>query len=169
MAVSEHTESQAVPQRIYDLLETVTDPELPVVTLGDLGIIRDVQYQAGKVTVVITPTYTGCPAMDTMREEIRQALNGGGFAEVEVQTAIAPAWTTDWITERGRERLQAYGIAPPQGCGAAAGSAEVMFCVPCPQCGSTNTEMLNEFGATACKALYRCRSRLEPFDYFKPL
>ncbi len=156
---------------IWALLQTVTDPEIPVLTLEDLGVIRDVQVgrEDGEdcVTVVITPTYSGCPAMTTMEIDIRDRLMCAGYNTVSVKTVLSPAWTTDWLTERGREKLRAYGIAPPE---EAAGKRALMGDDPiisCPRCGSRNTRQISEFGSTACKALHQCNTCLEPFDYFK--
>ncbi|MCB0570006.1 MAG: phenylacetate-CoA oxygenase subunit PaaJ [Phaeodactylibacter sp.] len=154
---------------IWNLLEEVTDPEIPVLTVADLGIIRDIRlHKDGLLEVVITPTYSGCPAMNTIEVNIRAVLQEKGYDKVRVTTVLHPAWTTDWITERGRQRLKAYGIAPP-----VKGTVDknALFqnppAVECPQCGSTNTEMASQFGSTACKALYRCLDCKEPFDYFK--
>jgi ring-1,2-phenylacetyl-CoA epoxidase subunit PaaD len=161
----------------WNLLESVIDPEIPVVNLREMGILRAVRQTATGLEVVITPTYSGCPAMSQMEDDVVNALAQAGVA-ARVLTQIAPAWSTDWMTPEGHEKLRAYGIAPPHGCATAganviqfaskkiAGSAELT--VACPQCGSTNTTETSHFGSTACKALYRCLSCLEPFDYFKP-
>ncbi len=156
--------------------ETVTDPELPMLTLADLGVLRDVEVDdAGTVTVSITPTYTGCPAMDTMRDDLVHALRQAGFASVQVRVALRPAWTTDWITEDGRRKLAAAGIAPPSAAPRrAAGPVPLTLhpparTVPCPLCGSADTELTSEFGATACKALRRCRVCREPFEHVKEI
>ena len=155
-------------EEIYEILESVKDPEIPVLSIIDLGILRGVEIlETGELVVSITPTYTGCPAMDTIEKEIRAKLEDIG-RPVEVKTVISPAWTTDWLTERGRKNLEAYGIAPP-----AEATTDKSFLtgthkeLRCPQCKSTNTEMISHFGSTACKALYRCKDCLEPFDYFK--
>ncbi|MFE0025862.1 1,2-phenylacetyl-CoA epoxidase subunit PaaD [Amycolatopsis sp. NPDC059021] len=154
---------------------TVTDPELPMLTLADLGVLRDVSEVDGRVTVAITPTYTGCPAMDTMRDDLEHALRDAGFAEVEIRTVLDPAWSSDWITESGKRKLAAAGIAPP---GAAprrpAGPIPLTLGAPvsrvvCPHCGSADTEEQSRFSATACKALRRCRSCLEPFEHVKEI
>ena len=156
--------------------ETVTDPELPMLTLADLGVLRDVRVDDdGAVVVEITPTYTGCPAMGVMRADLMHALHAAGFADVDVRTVLAPAWSTDWITADGRRRLAEAGIAPP-------GRAPVRPAGPvplqlgptrrtaaCPLCGSADTEELSEFSATACKALRRCRSCREPFEHVKEI
>ncbi len=159
---------------VWALLDDVLDPEIPVLSIRDLGIVREVRMENG-VEVVITPTYAGCPAMHVIEQSVRDALHAYGYAEVRVITTLSPAWSTDWITPEGRAKLKAYGIAPP---GAVrAGNAQVIQFRPraaveappaCPQCGSVHTELLSQFGSTACKALYRCIDCREPFDYFKP-
>jgi ring-1,2-phenylacetyl-CoA epoxidase subunit PaaD len=153
--------------------ETVTDPELPMLTLADLGVLREVRETADGVVVTITPTYTGCPAMDAMRADLSAALHQAGYADVDVRTVLAPAWTTDWITSEGRRKLAEAGIAPP---GAAPRGGPVPLTltapvkrVPCPRCGSPDTELVSEFSATACKALRRCRSCDEPFEHVKEI
>lgn len=155
-------------EEIIELLEEVKDPEIPVLSVIDLGILRDVAILPdGSVHVVITPTYSGCPAMDTIEKDIRDTLTRAGV-RVDVETRISPAWTTDWISAKGRENLEAYGIAPP-----AEATTDKSFLtggsktVRCPQCKSTHTEVISHFGSTACKALYRCKDCLETFDYFK--
>jgi len=153
---------------ILRILQTVTDPEIPVLTLQDLGVIRDVHLNdGGEVEVVITPTYTGCPAMDMMEVSIRSVLQEHGYQRVSVHSVLSPAWTTDWMSEEGKEKLKAYGIAPPIG---AAGKHAILgeeTKVECPHCNSMNTRMVSQFGSTACKSLYHCNNCLEPFDYFK--
>jgi ring-1,2-phenylacetyl-CoA epoxidase subunit PaaD len=154
---------------IYAILDQVTDPEIPVLTVRDLGIIREVQVgEDGVVEVVITPTYSGCPAMNTIEVNIRAALEEAGVAPVKVISVLSPAWTTDWLSEEGRRKLLAYGIAPPS---REAVDKSALFAEPpevaCPQCGSTSTHMISQFGSTPCKAQYQCRECLEPFDYFK--
>jgi ring-1,2-phenylacetyl-CoA epoxidase subunit PaaD len=145
----------------------VVDPELRVVTIEELGILRDVSVDAGTghVTVTITPTYTGCPAMDVIREDIRAALAAAGHPDAEVRTVFGPPWTTDWISESGRAKLAAAHIAPPHRTGPVA----LALSVRCPRCGSPDTEQLSRFGSTACKALWRCRACTEPFDHLKAL
>jgi ring-1,2-phenylacetyl-CoA epoxidase subunit PaaD len=145
----------------------VPDPEIRVATIADLGILRDVSVDAGQVAVTITPTYSGCPAMDVIRTDIRRALDRAGYADVEVRTVLRPAWTTDWITPDGRRKLAAAGIAPPGP--AAAGPVALRLSVRCPRCGSPDTEELSRFGSTACKSLWRCRACTEPFDHLKAL
>ena len=138
---------------IRAVLETVMDPEIPVVSVVDLGIVRDVTSDR----VRITPTYSGCPATEVIERTIREALDAAGFADVAIETELAPPWTTDWITDRGKAALKAYGIAPP----------ELAKAATCPQCGSTDTDEVSRFGSTPCKAQWRCKSCLEPFDRFK--
>jgi len=153
----------------------VPDPEIPVLTLADLGILRDVRAEHGRVVVTLTPTYTGCPATDAIRQDVRDALAAAGVAGAEVRVTLAPPWTTDWISDEGRRKLREFGIAPPASAGGGAASSVVRL-VPrapdpppaCPRCGSTRTERLSEHGSTPCKALYRCIACREPFDYFKP-
>lgn len=155
--------------------QTVTDPELPVLTLADLGILRDVRLEDGTVVVEITPTYSGCPAMGVMRADLVQALHRAGFGEVDVRTVLSPAWSTDWISEDGRRKLAAAGIAPPGPAPVRAHGPVPLHLGPsprtaaCPQCGSPDTVEQSEFGATACKALRRCRSCGEPFEHVKEL
>jgi len=164
-------------QAITEALAHLADPEIPVISLRELGILRDVREGAdGVPEVVITPTYSGCPAMGQIEDDIHAALSAAGLPG-RVITQLSPAWTTDWMSKAAREKLRAYGIAPPQ-CGSHADTPAgvVKFsrhavrhtAVPCPQCGSHNTTETSPFGSTACKALYRCLDCLEPFDYFKP-
>ena len=155
--------------RARELAEAIPDPEVPVLTIGDLGVLRDVTVDdAGRVEVVLTPTYSGCPAMDTIRRDVERALQDNGFPFVDVRMVLSPAWTTDWMSETGRQKLDAYGIAPPTGRRAARPVA-LTLAVRCPRCGSANTRELSRFGSTACKALWQCRSCLEPFDHFKAI
>ncbi|OGT83351.1 MAG: phenylacetate-CoA oxygenase subunit PaaJ [Gammaproteobacteria bacterium RIFCSPLOWO2_02_FULL_61_13] len=146
--------------RARDIVSRIKDPEIPVLTIADLGVLRDVGVEGHRLVVTITPTYTGCPAMKAIEDDIRATLHGAGYHNVEVRMQLSPAWTTDWIEERARRKLEAYGIAPPRPVGSRGP-------IHCPQCRSTNTECISEFGSTACKALYRCLDCLEPFDYFK--
>jgi ring-1,2-phenylacetyl-CoA epoxidase subunit PaaD len=138
---------------IRSVLETVMDPEIPVVSVVDLGIVRAIS--ADKVT--ITPTYSGCPATDVIERTVREALDASGYRDVAIDTVLSPPWTTDWISEQGKEKLRAYGIAPP----------ELAKAATCPRCGSTDTEEVSRFGSTPCKAQWRCKDCLEPFDRFK--
>jgi ring-1,2-phenylacetyl-CoA epoxidase subunit PaaD len=152
--------------------ETVADPELPMVTIADLGVLRAVSVVDGRVLVSITPTYTGCPAMDEIRADLRNALRQAGFPDVDVRTVLSPAWTTDWITEAGRRKLIDAGIAPPGP--APKGPVPITigparWNVRCPQCGSSDTTEISRFGSTACQALHRCRACGEPFGRFKEL
>lgn len=156
--------------------ETVTDPELPMLTLADLGVLREVEVgPTGRVVVSITPTYSGCPAMGEMRADLLARLHEAGFGDAEVRTVLHPAWTTDWISAAGRAALAEYGIAPPGPAPrAAAGPVPLTLAppprhVPCPQCGSSDTVLRSEFSATACKSLWRCRACLEPFEHFKEI
>ena len=155
--------------QINQIIQTVSDPEIPVLSVVDLGVIRSVEQDGQKVLVKITPTYSGCPAMDTIATEIKLKLDEAGY-DTKVELILAPAWSTDWITERGRKQLEEYGIAPP--LEASADKLALMGesrMVKCTNCGSTNTKMLSQFGSTACKALFQCQDCLEPFDYFKCL
>ncbi|MBP7409179.1 MAG: phenylacetate-CoA oxygenase subunit PaaJ [Flavobacteriales bacterium] len=156
-------------QHILDLLENVKDPEVPVISVRELGVLRDVEMSDGKVLVTITPTYTGCPAMDTMREDIVKELHNAGIRDVEVKQILSPAWTTDWISDAGKAKLKAYGIAPPEKTADIRALKGEQPVVPCPQCGSKDTVMVSAFGSTACKALWKCKTCLEPFDQFKCL
>ena len=151
-------------------MEEVYDPEVPVLTVLDLGIIRQIELSSnGSPIITITPTYSGCPAMDVISMNIRLKLIEHGYKNTEIKTVLSPAWTTDWMTEKGKEKLKAYGIAPP--------NPKQMVCTPdyfqqeesiqCPHCNSYNTRMISQFGSTACKALYQCNDCQEPFDYFK--
>jgi ring-1,2-phenylacetyl-CoA epoxidase subunit PaaD len=155
--------------------DTVTDPELPMLTLSDLGVLRDVRTEGDTVVVEITPTYTGCPAMGVMRADLVHALHAAGFGAVDVRTVLSPAWTTDWITDAGRRKLAEAGIAPPGPAPARSPGPVPLSLGPthraaaCPLCGSPDTEEISEFGATACKALRRCRSCREPFEHVKEI
>jgi ring-1,2-phenylacetyl-CoA epoxidase subunit PaaD len=159
-------------QKIWNILEEVYDPEIPVLSIIDLGIVRDVELKVSpnegdlEGAIIITPTYSGCPAMDVIAMEIKMTLLQNGFKNIKITQRLSPAWTTDWMTERGKEKLKAYGIAAPVGK-----SFDQQFLenikVECPQCQSKNTKLLSQFGSTACKALYQCNDCKEPFDYFK--
>jgi len=168
-AIDQSTSREA----LHAALAAVPDPEIPVLTLADLGVLRSIEEIDGRVVVTITPTYSGCPAMAHMAAELQAVLERAGV-EGEVRTVLSPAWTTDWMTAEGRAKLEAYGIAPPPAAAPADGPAPVTLgrraqVVACPQCRSARTEVVSEFGSTACKALYRCLDCLEPFDYFKGL
>ena len=176
---------------LWQALDQLTDPEIPVITLQEMGILRDVRRGADRrVEVVITPTYSGCPAMDQIADDVAATLRDQGI-DGRVVTQLAPAWTTDWMSDEAREKLRAYGIAPPRCTSAQAGESVIQFAtksratgagqssakalfdtehpVACPLCGSSNTTETSHFGSTACKALYRCLDCLEPFDHFKPI
>ncbi len=145
---------------------TLVDPEIPVLTIADLGVLRDVQWADGKVEVTITPTYSGCPAMNMIAVELGVALDRAGFPDATIRTVLSPAWTTDWLTQAGRQKLTEYGIAPPvPGSGRRALFGVETVC--CPRCGSADTKQLAEFASTSCKALWQCQTCREPFDYFK--
>jgi ring-1,2-phenylacetyl-CoA epoxidase subunit PaaD len=170
-------QEQITTEKIWSILETVTDPEVPVLTIKDLGIIRDVKITEAQnsptgvesVEITITPTYSGCPAMDVISMNIRMALLQEGIKNISIKQILSPAWTTDWMSEEGKQKLKAYGIAPPQ--------YKQVVCEPelfgmeeaiqCPLCNSYNTRLVSQFGSTACKALYQCNDCKEPFDYFK--
>lgn len=145
----------------------VRDPEVPVLTIDDLGVLRDVTADGDRVTVTITPTYSGCPAMDTIRDDLVLALTDAGFADVEVRLVLSPAWTTDWMSDEGKRKLTAYGIAPPTGRAAVRGPIPLALSVRCPRCGSPQTREVSRFGSTSCKSLWECTACLEPFDHFK--
>ncbi|RPH40242.1 MAG: phenylacetate-CoA oxygenase subunit PaaJ [Burkholderiales bacterium] len=162
--------------RARALAAAVPDPEIPVVTLEDLGILRSVDEEDGRVVVVLTPTYTGCPATQVIADDVRRALSEAGIADADVRLTLTPPWTTDWISADGRRKLREYGIAPPGG-DAPAGTSVLRFVprprpavesIECPRCGSADVERLSQYGSTPCKALYRCVACREPFDYFKP-
>ena len=149
-------------EKIRQLLSTVTDPEVPVLTIMDLGILRDVKVDGEQIEIIITPTYTGCPAMDMISMNIKLALIEHGYTHIKITSVLSPAWTTDWMSDEGKRKLKEYGIAAP----------DKKFSIPkdgveCPLCNSTTTRLVSEFGSTACKALYQCNDCKEPFDYFK--
>jgi ring-1,2-phenylacetyl-CoA epoxidase subunit PaaD len=158
-----------------EIASAVRDPELPVLTLADLGVLRDVSEEDGRVVVTITPTYSGCPAIDEMGADLRRSLLSAGYEQVEVRLSLSPAWTTDWISEEGRSKLASAGIAPPARVGPSAVGPVPLNLVPpsrqvaCPQCGSPNTAEISRFGSTACKALRRCNACSEPFEHVKEI
>ncbi len=159
-------ERAALVQKAIAAVSEVCDPELPVLTIADLGVLRGVEVVDGRVEVTITPTYSGCPAMNTIAIEIELALERAGIPGATIRTVLHPAWTTDWMSQDGRRKLRDYGIAPPS----AGSGRRALFgqdVVACPRCGSEDTERLAEFGSTSCKALWRCKACREPFDYFK--
>jgi ring-1,2-phenylacetyl-CoA epoxidase subunit PaaD len=156
--------------QVYAWLQEVPDPEIPVLSVVDLGVVRDVTWDGDTCVVVITPTYSGCPAMREITQDIQQTLARHGIDEVRVDTRLAPAWTTDWMSEKGREALKGYGIAAPAERAIDISGISRRAAAPaiaCPRCGSRDTRMVSNFGSTSCKALYRCVSCREPFDYFK--
>ena len=158
----------ATQPRVREVVAAVLDPEVPVLTIEDLGILRDVTVdEAGHVDVTITPTYSGCPAMDAIRADVVRALAAEGHHDVEVRLVLSPAWTTDWMSDAGRRKLAEYGIAPPRPTGD--GPVLVGLSLRCPQCGSPDTRELSHFGSTACKSLWVCNACREPFDHFKTL
>jgi len=156
------TTHQLDKKTLFNFLENIKDPEVPVLSIIDLGIVRDIKWNDDELEIVITSTYTGCPAMDMIAAEIRSQLTTLGFKKIKITTALSPAWTTDWMSEAGKRKLQEYGIAPP----------DKRFSIPkdgveCPHCHSQNTRLVSEFGSTACKSLFQCNDCKEPFDYFK--
>lgn len=161
---------------VWAALESVPDPEVPVISVVELGIVRDVELAGDAVTVVITPTYSGCPAMREIERDVLAALRARGWADARIRTVYAPAWTTDWMSDAAREKLRAYGIAPPR-AGATSGGPQLVPlrrrgaapAVPCPFCGSPDTALQSAFGSTACKALHVCRACRQPFEEFKPI
>ena len=163
--------NETIPDKatIFSWLEEIKDPEVPVLSIIDLGIVRDIHFQDANLEIVITPTYSGCPAMDMIASLIKMEMAAHGYPGARITTILSPAWTTDWMTEKGKQQLKEYGIAPPhpkqQGCD------QRLFqeaeAVQCPRCGSNHTQRISEFGSTACKALYQCDDCREPFDYFK--
>jgi len=158
----------------WEALASVPDPEVPVVSIVELGIVRGVSFAGGRLRVEVTPTYSGCPATEMIATLIRERLAAVGLADVDLVTRLSPPWTTDWIAPEGKRKLAAFGIAPPHVQGARIDVAGISplrrarVAVPCPRCASTNTSLLSQFGSTACKAQYRCEDCREPFDYFKP-
>ncbi len=173
MMAAEHHPSA---RQVWTWLADVPDPEIPVISLVDLGIIRDVAWEEEGLVVTVTPTYSGCPATTVINLDIERALNERGIEKVRLKRQLSPAWTTDWISAEGREKLRAYGIAPPIDGTATDGvlmkridrlSGRSNLTIACPRCGSANTEKISQFGSTPCKASYRCTDCLEPFDYFK--
>lgn len=156
-------------EQVWEFLSEIPDPEIPVISIEELGVLRNVEITNNKVIVTITPTYTGCPAMKMFEDDIEKTLHEKGIENIEINMVFSPAWTTDWMSEEAREKLRKFGISPP-----IKGTADkgVLFAngpkeVPCPRCGSKNTNLKSQFGSTACKALYTCNDCLEPFDYFK--
>jgi ring-1,2-phenylacetyl-CoA epoxidase subunit PaaD len=167
MIDSNTLKAMPVPEDIWKVLEKVTDPEIPVLTIQDLGIIRDVKINEDGIKVVITPTYSGCPAMSMIALHIQEEMLGAGYSNVTIETVLSPPWTTDWMSEDGKNKLREYGIAPPSGKARIHALLEDDRPMNCPQCGSEQVELVSHFGSTPCKALYRCMDCKEPFDYFK--
>jgi ring-1,2-phenylacetyl-CoA epoxidase subunit PaaD len=169
------SEQAAGTEQVWDWLGQVQDPEIPVISVVDLGIVRAVEWRGGECVVTLTPTYSGCPAMQVIAESVTQALHAHGIEQVRLVNQLSPAWTTDWMSEAGKQALKGYGIAPPAQqaidiSGLHAGikrGAAPQLTVACPNCGSTRTELTSQFGSTPCKALYKCLDCREPFDYFK--
>ena len=169
--------NEAITRQVWQILATVNDPEVPVLSVVDLGIVRNVFIEnedtsdsaVDKIIVTITPTYSGCPAMDVISMQIRIALLQNGFKNIQINSVLSPAWTTEWMTEAGKNKLKAYGIAPPnpQQSVCSIQPFQAQEAIQCPRCNSYHTEMISQFGSTACKALYRCLDCKEPFDYFK--
>lgn len=160
---------QHIDKKIFEILDSVSDPEIPVLSIMEMGVVRSAKVENGVVEVIITPTYSGCPAMDVIGEDIKSAFQKAGL-EAKVELVLSPAWTTDWITPKGRQALEKYGIASPLEAEAdkvaLLGNKKL---VKCPQCGSLNTKLISQFGSTACKAFFQCEDCQEPFDYFKCL
>ena len=154
---------------LWELLDQVRDPELPVLSIWDLGVLCDVTRENGKVAVTITPTYSGCPAMETIRSDIERVLSEAGISPVNIQIRLAPAWSSAWISPEGNDKLRGYGVAPPADGEADAEGLTPAVGVACPRCGSVDTRCVSEFGSTACKALFQCNDCSEPFDYFKKI
>lgn len=167
-----HSDFTPPAENAWAVAAAVSDPEIPSLSVVDLGVVREIEGDMRALRIVITPTYSGCPAMQAIADDLVSAFHNAGYGDVEIQTRLAPAWTTDWITARGRQQLKQAGIAPPGACGSEAATDTVVKLAlkpRCPQCNALEVEQISEFGSTACKALYRCQSCLEPFDYFKPI
>ena len=162
---------KSTEQLIIDEIKAIPDPEIPVITIEELGILKNISVDNQILNVTITPTYTGCPAMQHIENDIKKIAERHFLHNYKIITVLSPAWTTDWISDTAKEKLRAYGIAPPEktSVNKSVLLGKIERIVKCPQCGSTDTEMINQFGSTACKALYKCKSCLEPFDYFKCL
>lgn len=152
---------------VYRYLSEISDPEIPVINIVEMGVVRDVLFHASNIEIKLTPTYSGCPAMDMIHQLIKEKLYSKGYNDVVVTLVYKPAWTTDWMSDDTKQKLTNYGIAPPVGKATSKKALISEELVSCPQCGSINTEMKSMFGSTACKALYICKKCLEPFDYFK--
>ncbi len=166
--IASNTLNKPDTEQIWSWLHDVPDPEIPVISVVDLGIIRDVVWDGDTLVVSVTPTYSGCPATAIINDDIETKLHKEGIEHVRLERRLSPAWNTAWISERGREKLLDFGIAPPVEGSGACGLGRPQITVCCPRCRSTNTENVSQFGSTPCKASYRCSDYLEPFDYFKP-
>jgi len=162
-----HAELSGIEELVWERLSLIPDPEVPVISILDLGVVRKVHYDGEKLEITITPTYTGCPAMGLFVAEIKAAMHDQGFDQVDILTVYSPAWTTDWLSPEAKEKLRKYGIAPPVQDAAGDDPFAPAPAVPCPHCDSKNTSLVSQFGATACKALYTCGDCKEPFEYFK--
>lgn len=162
-----HAELSGIEELVWERLSLIPDPEVPVISILDLGVVRKVHYDGEKLEITITPTYTGCPAMGLFVAEIKAAMHDQGFDQVDIITVYSPAWTTDWLTPEAKEKLRKYGIAPPVQDAAGDDPFAPPPVVPCPRCDSKNTTLVSQFGATACKSLYTCDDCKEPFEYFK--
>lgn len=163
---------EALEESTWEILEQIPDPEIPVLSIVDLGIVRSVEVDGSKVTVGVAPTYSGCPATEVIEDSVVKSLQSGGIDHVSIRRVLSPPWTSDWISDRGRERLRKYGIAPPEKGVARRDSLlgdpmATERIVACPRCGTENTKKVSEFGSTACKSSYKCEDCLEPFEYFK--
>jgi len=158
--------SAVTREQVFEWLRNVPDPEIPVLTITDLGIVRDVAVDDA-ITVALTPTYTGCPATEVIESSVLTTLKDHGLENIVIKRTLSPPWTTDWISDEGREKLRAYGIAPPQKGSGKRALLDAARYIACPRCASADTELVSEFGSTACKAAYRCKACLEPFEYFK--
>lgn len=156
-------------KELWDLLDQVKDPEVPVLSIWDLGILRDVKRDGDRIVVTITPTYSGCPAMNTITDDVIAALKTHGYNDVEVKTRLSPAWSSEWMSSSGRRKLRNYGVAPPEDADLDEDGLTPDAHALCPHCGSRNTRRISEFGSTACKALFQCNDCNEPFDYFKKI
>ncbi|TAG31312.1 MAG: phenylacetate-CoA oxygenase subunit PaaJ [Sphingobacteriia bacterium] len=156
----------AINDKVWSILAAIMDPEIPVLSIVDLGIVRSIELNNQQLTISITPTYSGCPAMDIISMQVKMSLLNAGFELPIIKQKLSPVWTTDWITNYGKQQLKAYGIAPPIGKSFDGAYLEDII-VPCPQCNSTNTLLISQFGSTSCKALFKCLDCMEPFDYFK--
>jgi len=161
--------SQPDVKELWDLLDAVKDPEVPVLSIWDLGILRDIERDGDKLLVTITPTYSGCPAMDNISTDVTLLLNENGYADVTVKMSLSPAWSSEWMSPEGRKKLREYGIAPPEDADLDDDGLTPDAHAACPHCGSRNTRRVSEFGSTACKALFQCDDCSEPFDYFKKI